>query len=157
MGITAVGDDASKPYPNPPDTQFGIGASYAGSEYPASSTFLEGSARVVPRHPVNIYYNAGTDAQELDEYQTLYPAGSFACPATCNFRDVITQVVSGLFGTMMANDPRPSYVHQTNIIGTPPAGSEESPDLPAVDVRATGDVHRGGAVHQGRRNAVSGA
>jgi len=129
VGITAVGDDASKPYPNPPDTQFGIGASYTGSEYPASSTFLEGSARVVPRHPVNIYYNAGTDAQELDEYQTLYPAGSFACPTTCNFRDVITQVVSGLFSTMMANDSRPSYVHQTNIIGTPPAGSEESPDL----------------------------
>ena len=129
VGITAVGDDASKPYPDPPDTQFGIGASYTDSEYLASSTFLEGSARVVPRHPVNIYYNAGTDAQELDEYQTLYPAGSFACPTTCNFRDVITQVVSGLFSTMMANDSRPSYVHQTNIIGTPPAGSEESPDL----------------------------
>ena len=29
----------------------------------------------------------------------------------------------------MGNDPRPSYVHQTNIIGTPPAGSEESPDF----------------------------
>jgi hypothetical protein len=129
VGITAIGDDASKPYPNPPDTQFGIGTGYTGSEYPASSTFLEGSARVVPRHPVNIYYNAGTDAQELDEYQTLYPAGSFACPTTCAFRDVITQVVSGLFGNLMANDPRPSYVHQTNIIGSPPAGSEESPDL----------------------------
>jgi hypothetical protein len=129
VGITAVGDDASKVYPNPPDTQFGIGAGYAGSEYPAGSTFLEGSARVVPRHPVNVYYNAGTDAQELDEYQTLYPAGSFACPTTCTFRNVITQVVSGLFLTTMGNDPRPSYVHQTNIIGTPPAGSEESPDL----------------------------
>jgi len=129
VGITAVGDDASKPYPSPPDTQFGIGASYAGATYPVNSTFLEGTAQVVPRHPVNIYYNAATDAQELDEYQTLYPAGSFACPTTCNFRDVITQVVSGMFATMMANDPRPSYVHQTNIIGPPPAGSEESPDL----------------------------
>ena len=90
---------------------------------------MEGTAQVVPRHPVNIYYNAATDQQELDEYQTLYPAGSFACPTTCNFRDVIVQVVSGLFGTLMNNDPRPSYVHQTNIIGTPPSGSEESPDL----------------------------
>ena len=131
VGITAVGDDASKAYPNPANTEFGIGASYSGATYPAGSTFLlpGTSAQVVPRHPVNIYYNAGTDAQELDEYQTLYPAGSFACPTTCNFRDVITQVVSGLFSTTMANDPRPSYVHQTNIIGTPPAGSEESPDL----------------------------
>jgi hypothetical protein len=131
VGITAVGDDASKPYPNPANTQFGIGATYSGAEYAAGSTFvLPGtSAQVVPRHPVNIYYNADTDAQELDEYQTLYPAGSFACPTTCNFRDVITQVVSGLFSTTMGNDPRPSYVHQTNIIGTPPAGSEESPDF----------------------------
>ena len=128
-GITAVGDDASKPYPNPPDTQFGYGVNYSGAEYAADSTFLEGTAQVVPRHPVNIYYNAATDQQELDEYQTLYPAGSFACPTTCNFRDVIVQVVSGLFGTLMNNDPRPSYVHQTNIIGTPPSGSEESPDL----------------------------
>jgi hypothetical protein len=131
VGITAVGDDASKAYPNPANTEFGIGASYSGATYPAGSTFLVPgtSAQVVPRHPVNIYYNADTDAQELDEYQTLYPAGSFACPTTCNFRDVITQVVSGLFSTTMGNDPRPSYVHQTNIIGTPPAGSEESPDL----------------------------
>jgi len=131
VGVTAVGDDASKAYPNPANTEFGIGASYSGAAYPAGSTFLlpGTSAQVVPRHPVNIYYNAGTDAQELDEYQTLYPAGSFACPTTCNFRDVITQVVSGLFSTTMGNDPRPSYVHQTNIIGTPPAGSEESPDL----------------------------
>ena len=120
-----------KAYPDPANTEFGIGVSYTGATYPAGSTFaIPGtSAQVVPRHPVNIYYNAGTDAQELDEYQTLYPAGSFACPTTCNFRDVISQVVSGLFSTTMANDPRPSYVHQTNIIGTPPSGSEESPDL----------------------------
>ena len=131
VGITSVGNDASKAYPDPANTEFGIGASYTGATYPAGSTFvLPGtSAQVVPRHPVNIYYNADTDAQELDEYQTLYPAGSFACPTTCNFRDVISQVVSGLFSTTMGNDPRPSYVHQTNIIGTPPAGSEESPDL----------------------------
>jgi hypothetical protein len=131
VGITAVGDDGSKTYPDPADTQFGIGVNYTGATYPAGSTFVVPgtSAQVVPRHPVNIYYNAGTDAQELDEYQTLYPAGSSACPTTCTFRDVITQVVSGLFSTMMNNDPRPSYVHQTNIIGTPPAGSEESPDL----------------------------
>jgi hypothetical protein len=129
VGITAVGDDGSKPYPNPPDDQFGIGTTYTGGEYAADATFMEGTARVVPRHPVNIFYNAATDQQELDEYQTLYPAGSFACPTTCNFRDVVVQVVSGLFGTLMNNDPRPSYVHQTNIIGTPPSGSEESPDL----------------------------
>jgi hypothetical protein len=158
VGITAVGDDASKVYPNPANTEFGIGASYSGATYPAGSTFVipGTSAQVVPRHPVNIYYNADTDAQELDEYQTLYPAGSFACPTTCNFRDVIIQVVSGLFSTTMANDPRPSYVHQTNIIGTPPAGSEESPDLlppttytpPATCIAATPCTNGDGTLYQ---------
>jgi Invasin, domain 3 len=35
-----------------------------------------------------------------------------------------------MFQNMMNNDPRPSYVHQTNIMGTPPAGSEGTADLP---------------------------
>jgi hypothetical protein len=142
VGITAVGDDGSKPYPTTYD-EFGIGVPITvtgtGSSttcspvtcYPPDSTFvLPGtSAHVVPRHPVNVYYNASTDAMELDEYQTLYPAGSGPCPTTCNFRNVVTQVVGQMFQYMMNNDPRPSYVHQTNIMGAPPSGSEESPDL----------------------------
>ena len=34
LGITAVGADASKPYPNPPTDQFGIGAAYTGPSTP---------------------------------------------------------------------------------------------------------------------------
>ena len=33
-----------------------------------------------------------------------------------------------MFEFVMGNDPRPSYVHQTNIIGTPPTGSEGTDD-----------------------------
>ena len=32
VGITAVGDDASKAYPNPPDDEFGIGVNYTGAD-----------------------------------------------------------------------------------------------------------------------------
>jgi len=133
--ITAVGDDGSKPYPNPADTPFGFlgpGLNYTGAEYPADSTFVvpETSAQVVPRHPVNIYYNASTDAMELDEYQTLYNNTSVCGNTTCTWSDVVNQVVSGMFGYVMANDPRPSYVHQTNIMGTPPTGSEGANGLP---------------------------
>ena len=147
VGITAVGDDASKPYPNPPDTQFGYRGQLHRRRIPGRARpSWTGSAQVVPRHPVNIYYNAGDGrpgARRVPD--AVSRLARSPAPPTCNFRDVITQVVSGLFSTMMANDPRPSYVHQTNIIGTPPAGSEESPDLlpPATYVASRRRAPRG--------------
>ena len=133
VGITAVGDDASKAYPNPPTDEFGIGAPYTGAAYPVSGTFVDGTAQVVPRHPINIYYNNSTETQAVDEYNTLYlsTADGGQCTnsatTTCltvpaTFADIVNQVVSGMFANMLNNDPRPSYVHQTNIMGQPPAG-----------------------------------
>jgi hypothetical protein len=150
VGITDVGDDASKNYPDPPTAEFGIGKPYSGPEYQAGETFLEGKAQVVPRHPINIYYNASTEAQEVDEWNTLFLPPSLggqcentstttceSAPAT--FAEIIKSVVSGMFQNTMNNDPRPSYVHQTNIMGQPPAGeptnSTPLPDTP----EATGD------------------
>ena len=133
VGITAVGDDASKGYPNPPTDEFGLGANYSGPEYAAGETFLDGTAQVVPRHPINVYYDASTEAQEVDEYNTLYTPVSEGgqCVAssttTCeekpaNFAEIINNTVSGMFREMMNNDPRPNYVHQTNLMGEPPPG-----------------------------------
>ena len=133
VGITAVGADASKGYPDPPEDQFGIGVNYTGPEYAAGETFTDGTAQVAPRHPINIYYDASTEAQEVDEYNTLYlpPSLGGQCVAnsttTCettpkNFAEIIESVVSGMFLNMMNNDPRTSYVHQTNLLGQPPAG-----------------------------------
>jgi hypothetical protein len=149
VGITDVGADASKPYPDPPDDQFGIGATYAGSEYPAGATFVDGTAQVVPRHPINIYYNASTQAQEVDEYNTLYlsTADGGSCvdssTTTClttpaTFADIVNQVVSGMFQNMTENDPEPSYVHQTNIMGAPPAGPPTTGTPPSTP-DTTGD------------------
>ncbi|MFZ0229532.1 MAG: hypothetical protein WAL41_21885, partial [Mycobacterium sp.] len=53
VGITAVGDDASKTYPNPPDATFGPGspagspATYTGGTYAAGQTWVDGTAQVV--------------------------------------------------------------------------------------------------------------
>ena len=116
LGITAVGADASKPYPNPPTDQFGIGAAYTGPEYAAGQTFVDGTAQVVPRHPLNIFYNASTEAQELDEYNTLYSA----TVGTSTFAAVVNSVVAQMLQFMLTNNPEPSYVHQTNIMGIPP-------------------------------------
>jgi Putative Ig domain len=149
VGITVVGDDASKVYPNPPDDQFGIGADYSGSTYAAAQPFVDGTAQVAPRHPINIYYNASTEAQEVDEYNTLYEPPSLGgqCVAssttTCEtapatFADIVDSVVSGMLQNMLSNDPRPSYVHQTNIIGQPPAGPATS-GTPPTTADTTGD------------------
>ena len=133
VGITDVGADASKGYPDAPEALFGIGANYSGLEFQPGETFVDGTAQVVPRHPINIYYNASTEAQELDEYNTLYeppslggeciPSSTTTCEtAPATFGEVVNSVVSGMFQNLMNNDPRPSYVHQTNLLGQPPAG-----------------------------------
>ena len=135
-GITAVGDDASKVYPDPADATFGPGttgpASYTGSTYAAGQTWVDGTAQVVPRHPINIYYNASTEAQEVDEYNTLYlppsvasygecdPSTTVCLTAPATFQDIVNQVVSQMYQFMLTNNPEPSYVHQTNLIGSPP-------------------------------------
>jgi len=145
VGITAVGDDASKPYPDPADDQFGYGTTYSGPEYAAGQTFLEGTptstwagAQVVPRHPINVYYNASTEAQELDEYNTLFTSTSdgglcVASPTTTcesaaayTYPDVVNSVVSQMLDFMLTNNPEPSYVHQTNLIGILPGCTDST-------------------------------
>ncbi|MGO9874514.1 MAG: fibronectin type III domain-containing protein [Acidimicrobiia bacterium] len=150
VGITAVGDDASKAYPNPPTDEFGIGTAYTGASYPVGATFVDGTAQVVPRHPINIFYNNSTETQAVDEYNTFYLAkgvdqgqctntSTTTCLSTpATFADIVNQVVSGMFANMLNNDPRPSYVHQTNIIGHPPAGPATTGTPPAT-VDTTGD------------------
>ncbi len=133
-GITTVGADASKAYPDPANDAFGIGADYTGATYAAGQPFVDGTSQVAPRHPINIFYNVATNAQELDEYNTLYTSSApdsqchDTATTTCattpfTFADVINQVVSGMLTNVLSNDPEISYVHQTNIMGTPPYSS----------------------------------
>jgi hypothetical protein len=156
VGITTVGADASKAYPNPPTATFGTGdisggtnTSYTGATYAAGVPFVDGTSEVAPRHPINIFYNASTEAQEVDEYNTLYDADApdSQCKSTsvttCSttpstFADVVNQVVSGMLQNMLSNNPEPSYVHQTNLMGQPPAGAATTGTPPATP-DTTGD------------------
>ncbi|ORT60314.1 hypothetical protein [Streptomyces sp. CB03238] len=92
-----------------------------------------GAANTVPRHPMNVYYNVGTAAEMTDEYNWIYTSkedgGSGVCatnPAsTCLDEplDVTTGYASYIvpqeariaLGHVIANDPRPHYVHQSNL------------------------------------------
>jgi hypothetical protein len=118
-GVTNTGGDASKPYPVTP-------TSTTGPTYPAGTSFVEGSIRVIPRYPTNVYYNVATQAQLTDEYNHLYlpPELGGVCvntsTTTCrsspaSWSDIVEAESQRIFGHMMGNDPRPHYFHQTNL------------------------------------------
>ena len=84
-----------------------------------------GPATTVPRYPTNVYYNVGTQAEQLDEYNYIYlppPAGRCVNSATNTCRttpatwaEYVASEVGIMFGHLMGNDPRPHYAHQSNI------------------------------------------
>ena len=43
------------------------------------------------------------------------------------FQQIVDSVVAGMFTTMVSNDARPTYVHQTNIMGAAPATIPATP------------------------------
>lgn len=125
-GVTVVGSDASKPYPQTP-------TSTTGAVWPAGASFVAGGVRAVPRYPTNVYYNVATQAQLLDEYNYLYlpPALGGVCVntavTTCESAPVtwatlMQREADRIFGHVMGNDPRPHYFHQSNIAQTDRAG-----------------------------------
>ncbi|MGC0332454.1 hypothetical protein RKD23_005444 [Streptomyces sp. SAI-170] len=92
-----------------------------------------GGALTVPRHPMNVYYNAGTEAEMADEYNWIYTSaadgGSGLCennptstclpdpldPATGYDDHIVPQEARTALGHALANDPRPHYAHQSNL------------------------------------------
>ncbi|MEU0273728.1 hypothetical protein [Streptomyces sp. NPDC006307] len=92
-----------------------------------------GAAKTVPRHPMNVYYNVGTAEEMTDEYNWIYTSkedgGSGVCetnPASSCLDEpldvrtgyaghIVPQEARIALSHVMANDPRPHYVHQSNL------------------------------------------
>lgn len=92
-----------------------------------------GAAQTVPRHPMNVYYNVGTEAEMTDEYNWVYTSkadgGSGVCEnnptSTCLDEPldvttgydthIVPQEARIALGHALGNDPRPHYVHQSNL------------------------------------------
>jgi hypothetical protein len=92
-----------------------------------------GSALTVPRHPMNIFYNVATAAEEVDEYNWIYTSradgGSGTCerdPGTVTCMEpldtetgyaghIVPTEARIALGHVLANDPAPHYVHQSNL------------------------------------------
>jgi hypothetical protein len=92
-----------------------------------------GNAYTVPRHPLNVFFNVATAAEEVDEYNWIYTSradggsgicednpGTVTCitpidPATGYASVIVPQEIRMAFTRMLGNDPRPHFVHQSNI------------------------------------------
>ncbi|WP_428957267.1 hypothetical protein [Streptomyces sp. cg35] len=91
-----------------------------------------GPALTVPRHPMNVYYNAGRAAEMVDEYNWIYTSkadgGSGICegsatttclsaplPADGYTSYIVPQEARTAFGHVLNNDPDPHYIHQSNL------------------------------------------
>ncbi|GAA2454214.1 hypothetical protein [Streptomyces macrosporus] len=92
-----------------------------------------GPARTVPRHPMNVFYNAGRAAEQVDEYNWIYTrasdGGSGICensstttcldapldPATGYTSYIVPLEARIALRHVLANDPRPHFVHQSNL------------------------------------------
>jgi len=139
-GLTAA---PQQPVDNP---FLGPALAQAGVRYTASDASRETESRqvgtatvTVPRHPMNIYYNAGTYLDEVDEYNFYYTrravGGGGICednPATStcieplpaagaaqarqSFTDYLRPLeVRNALRYVLTNDPRPFYAHQSNL------------------------------------------
>ncbi|MFF3686770.1 hypothetical protein [Streptomyces sp. NPDC002187] len=92
-----------------------------------------GTALTVPRHPMNVFYNAGRTAEQIDEYNWIYTraadGGSGLCETAANttcldgpldpvtgYADHIVPLEARIgLGHVLAGDPRPHYIHQSNL------------------------------------------
>jgi hypothetical protein len=96
------------------------------SREPASRAV--GPARTLPRHPLNLFFNVATRAEQVDEYNWLYTSaadgGSGACGSSCiapldprsGFDGyIVPREARAALMRALSNDPRPHYVHQSNL------------------------------------------
>ncbi|MFI9759438.1 hypothetical protein ACIHFB_15995 [Streptomyces sp. NPDC051963] len=93
-----------------------------------------GSATTVSRYPMNIFYNAGRAAEQVDEYNWIYTGraqgGSGICednPATSTCLTAPLDTATGYadhivpletrtaLGHVLSNDPKPHFIHQSNL------------------------------------------
>ncbi|WP_432492139.1 fibronectin type III domain-containing protein [Kineococcus auxinigenes] len=98
-----------------------------------------GQAVTVPRYPMNIYYNAGTYRDQIDEYNWYYTSRTVGGSGVCDDNPATTTCIAPLpaadeeqarssyegylkplevrnaLRRVLADDPRPFYAHQSNL------------------------------------------
>ncbi len=142
-GVGFVATDASKTYPVDPGTV--TEAQLAGGR-DLHRRHAAVELQAVPRYPSNVYYNVSRQGQQLDEYNWIYvaPANGGGCvpipqvttcrttPAT--WSEYVASENNVMFRHLMGNDPRPHFMHQSNL-------ADYNPALPATDPNQGGILY----------------
>jgi hypothetical protein len=93
-----------------------------------------GNALGLPRHPIDVFYNVASKADETSEYNWIYDSTADGGSGVCQTSTVMTCLapldlktgwpsfilptqIRTMLGAVVANDPRPFYMHQDNITG----------------------------------------
>jgi hypothetical protein len=142
-GVRYVATDASKGYPSTP-------TDVNSPPLAAGAPFSEGTAgagfQAFPRYPSNVYYNVSKQGQQLDEYNWIYvaPANGGGCVpiagvTTCRttaatWAEYVTSENNVMFRHVMGNDPRPHFMHQSNL-------ADYNPALPETDANQGGILY----------------
>ncbi|KPI12739.1 hypothetical protein OK074_8890 [Actinobacteria bacterium OK074] len=127
--------------PQQPDDNPNLAPALAanGIEWTASDHSREteqravGSALTVPRYPMNVYYNTGTQAEAVDEYNWIYTSAADGGSGTCENNPtstclaqpldtatgytsyIVPQEARTALSHAIGNDPLPHYAHQSNL------------------------------------------
>lgn len=118
--------------PNMPAALDQIGVKWIGADASRQpNQYAIGGALTVPRHPTGIYYNVGTREEQLDEYNwinfTACPEGNLGClKAPADWDTYVNNEATIILRHILDNDPRPHYVHQSNL-------AEDGTMYPVVD------------------------
>jgi hypothetical protein len=102
QGIRYLGCDASRPHP-------AQGTDLDGPRLAAGVPFAVGPALAIPRHPTLLAYAAATRDQTVDHLRHL------GLIELASWSDVLAAEAARIFTTVMSNDPRPHYFHQSNL------------------------------------------
>ncbi|MFF4380242.1 hypothetical protein [Kitasatospora sp. NPDC001547] len=131
--LTAPQETSDNPNLAPALAANGIKFTASDASREAAQRAVGTSTLTVPRYPMNVFYNAGTAKEETDEYNWIYTSkangGSGVCENNANSTclpqplDVNTGYQSYIvplearidLGHVLSNDPRPHFVHQSNL------------------------------------------
>jgi hypothetical protein len=110
-----------------------LGITWAGSDHSRETDVRAlGNGRTLPRFPMSLYYNVGTKAEEVDEYNWIYNARADGGSGLCEDNPLSTCIAPLDLATgfdayilpletrttlmhMLSNSPKPHYAHQSNL------------------------------------------
>src|SRR5664280_2742748 len=146
--VLITGEHSGVENPNMPAALAGAGVTTFATDAsrqptPYSLTSGASTATSAPRYPSNIYYNASTWADQLNEYNTLYvapgvsigPGETGHCAASSSTTCLTAPAPESsmlasesriMLSHVLANNPRVGYAHQTNLIGPATANGADS-------------------------------